>query len=177
MILTEKIELIQVDITTLKVDAIVNAANGALTGGGGVDAAIHRKAGDALKEHCLKLGGCKKGDAKITPGFNLPAKFVIHAVGPVWYGGHKKEEFFLKSCYRRAIELMAENDLKTIAFPGISTGAYRFPIEKAAALAIGAIEESIKNRSDIEKVYLVCYSEEDLNQYKRIYKKLNYHVV
>jgi O-acetyl-ADP-ribose deacetylase (regulator of RNase III) len=150
------------------VDVIVNAANGSLTGGGGVDGAIHRKAGNALRDYCENLGGCKVGDAKITPGFDLPSKFVIHTVGPVWYGGHKNEEALLTSCYERSIELMCEKELKTIAFPGISTGAYRFPINKAAVLALETIKSSLKNVSTIEKVFLVCYSESEYKQYARI---------
>jgi O-acetyl-ADP-ribose deacetylase len=156
-----KIELIQGDITTLKADAIVNAANSSLMGGGGVDGAIHRAAGPGLLEECRRLNGCATGEAKITKGYNLPAKFVIHTVGPVWYGGHKNEEALLENCYRNSLKLAAENNLKTLAFPSISTGAYRFPFEKAAHIAYKTISNFLDSNPLPEKVYLVVFSESD----------------
>ena len=168
-----KIEVIKADITLLEVDAIVNAANKSLTGGGGVDGAIHRAAGKELTEACRLLRGCETGQSKMTKGYNLPAKFVIHTVGPVWNNGTENEEELLKSCYETAMKLAVENELKTIAFPSISTGAYRFPFDKASAIAYNTIRNSIENNQVIEKVYLVCYSDSDLNQLKRILAYLN----
>lgn len=133
--------LVVADITTLELDAIVNAANKTLLGGGGVDGAIHRKAGPELKAFCETLGGCDTGDAKISPGFKLPAAHVIHTVGPFWSGGRRREDELLASCYRRSLEVAGENHLKTIAFPAISTGAYRFPPEQAADIAVRTVCE------------------------------------
>lgn len=163
-----KIEIINTDITTLQVDAIVNAANNSLTGGGGVDGAIHRAAGLQLREFCITLRGCETGCAKITPGFNLPAKFVIHAVGPVWNNGTENEETLLAMCYQNSLQLAVENDIKTIAFPCISTGAYRFPFDKAAGIALQAIDQFLQHHSSIEKVYLVVFGERDLKNYEKI---------
>ncbi|MGG9964007.1 O-acetyl-ADP-ribose deacetylase [Ferruginibacter sp. SUN106] len=162
-----KIEIINTDITTLQIDAIVNAANNSLTGGGGVDGAIHRAAGSQLKEFCITLRGCETGYAKITPGFNLPAKFVIHAVGPVWNNGTENEETLLAMCYQNSLQLAAENNIKTIAFPCISTGAYRFPFDKAAHIALKTINDFLKSNSSIEKVYLVVFGEKDLRNYEK----------
>jgi O-acetyl-ADP-ribose deacetylase (regulator of RNase III) len=134
-------EVIVADITTLKRDAIVNAANRTLLGGGGVDGAIHRKAGPELRAFCETLGGCETGDAKISPGFRLPAEYVIHTVGPFWSGGHRREDELLAACYRRSLEIADENGLRSIAFPAISTGAYRFPPERAAAIAVTTVAE------------------------------------
>ena len=166
----ERIEIIQSDITTLAVDAIVNAANSSLLGGGGVDAAIHRMAGRRLYDHCKTLGGCNTGEAKITPGYNLPARFVIHTVGPVWHGGNNSEDELLASCYRNSFRLAREHNLKTIAFPCISTGAYGFPFERAARIALREIVQGIgmKPALDVKKVYCICFSESDLERYRRI---------
>lgn len=163
------IDLLKSDITKLKTDAIVNAANTSLLGGGGVDGAIHKAAGPELLEECRGLGGCKTGEAKITKGYNLPARYVIHTVGPVWNGGKYREEELLASCYRNSLKLAKENSLKTIAFPSISTGAYRFPIEKAAAIALKTVKAFLEENPGVfEKVIFVLFSEQDLEVYKRI---------
>ena len=167
-----RIEILNADITTLRVDAIVNAANNSLSGGGGVDGAIHRAAGPELREYCLRLRGCKTGFAKITPAFRLPAKYVIHAVGPVWNNAVQNAEALLGSCYEKSLELAVENDIKTIAFPCISTGAYRFPFEKAATIAITTINKFLLVNSTIEKVYLIVFGNNDFEKYSRVYKKL-----
>lgn len=164
-----KIEIINTDITRLTVDAIVNAANNSLTGGGGVDGAIHRAAGSQLRAFCSTLKGCETGNAKITPGFNLPAKYVIHAVGPVWNNGTENEEHLLAMCYQNSLQLAIENGIKTIAFPCISTGAYRFPFDKAAGIALEVIDTFLNKFKCIEKVYLVVFGERDLRNYERIF--------
>jgi O-acetyl-ADP-ribose deacetylase len=171
-----KIEIISTNITTLQVDAIVNAANNSLTGGGGVDGAIHKAAGAALREYCITLKGCETGYAKITPGFNLPTKYVIHAVGPVWNNGTEGEEKLLTMCYANSLQLAIENNIKTIAFPCISTGAYRFPFDKAAMIALETIDTFLQKHQSIEKVFLVVFGEKDLKQYQRVFenfKQLN----
>jgi len=163
-----RIELIEADITTMAVDAIVNAANNSLTGGGGVDGAIHRAAGPDLLKACRLLGGCPTGQSKITPGFRLPARFIIHTVGPVWNNGCANESALLTSCYRTSLQLAVENGFKTLAFPSISTGAYRFPFNLATTIAYQTINDFLDTHAEIEKVYLVCYSSSDLAQMKRI---------
>ena len=171
-----RIEIIQADITQLKVDAIVNAANNALMGGGGVDWAIHKAAGSELLEECRTLKGCETGQSKITKGYNLPAKFIIHTVGPVWNNGTEHEEELLKSCYLTSLELANKHHIKTIAFPSISTGAYRFPFEKAFKVASKTIKNCLIELPSIELVYMVFYSEGDYNQALRIKKNGNYEI-
>lgn len=165
-IMINRIKIIQGDITKLEVDCIVNAANTSLLGGGGVDGAIHRAAGKELLGECKMLNGCKTGDAKITKGYKLPAKFVIHTVGPVWYGGNNNEESLLASCYRNSLMLAIKNNIETIAFPNISTGVYRFPKEKAAEIAITEVERFLKENNSIVEVIFVCFDMENLNLYK-----------
>lgn len=156
------------DITQLTVDAIVNAANTTLLGGGGVDGAIHRAAGKELLEYCRRLNGCKTGEAKITPGFRLRAKFVIHTVGPVWSGGNKKEDELLASCYRNSLELASRNNVRTIAFPAISTGAYGFPPECAAKIAVTETKGFLKKQSSLQKVIFCCFDEKTKKIYENI---------
>jgi O-acetyl-ADP-ribose deacetylase len=155
---TAQLEVIVADITTLSVDAIVNAANTSLLGGGGVDGAIHRAAGPELLAECRTLNGCATGHAKITKGYRLPAKHVIHAVGPVWNGGHRREEELLASCYRRAIELCQSHDLSSIAFPAISTGVYRFPAGRAAKVAVATAVEALAAAPSVDRVIFCCFS-------------------
>ncbi|RYF86463.1 MAG: O-acetyl-ADP-ribose deacetylase [Chitinophagaceae bacterium] len=166
-----KIEVVQGDITKLKVDAIVNAANSSLMGGGGVDGAIHRAGGPQILEECRKIvarqGGCKTGEAVITSGGNLPAKYVIHTVGPVWNGGKNKERELLANCYRNSLQLAVENGCRTIAFPNISTGIYRFPKDEAAAIAVKSVSDFLLSTEEIDKVVLVCFDEENFLLIKR----------
>lgn len=159
---------IQRDITTLDVDVIVNAANRTLLGGGGVDGAIHRAAGPQLLEECRTLGGCETGEAKITKGYKLPARYVIHAVGPVWRGGGKGEAELLAGCYRRSLELAREYGLKSIAFPCISTGVYGYPIEDAAKIAVRTVKKMLEESDDSPEVIFCCFSGSDLAVYQAL---------
>ncbi len=165
------IEIIKADITTLKVDAIVNAANSSLLGGGGVDGAIHRKGGKAILEACIairnKQGGCKTGEAVITTAGNLPATFVIHTVGPVWNGGEKHEVMLLENCYRNALELAVANQIKTIAFPNISTGIYHFPKALATQIALTTVK-NFPQQAVIEKVIFACFDDENYQLYQQL---------
>ena len=163
-----KLSILCTDITTLKVDAIVNAANLSLLGGGGVDGAIHRAAGPKLLENCKMLGGCNTGEAKITLGYNLPSKYIIHTVGPVWYGGKNNEDKLLKNCYLNSLKLAENYSCKSIAFPCISTGVYHFPKEQAAQIAITSVKETIPQLKQIQEIFFVCFSRED----ETIYNKL-----
>ena len=163
-----KIEIFRGDITKLKVDAIVNAANSSLLGGGGVDGAIHNAAGPGLLEYCRKLNGCPTGEAKITPGFKLQAKYVIHTVGPIWRGGNQNEEKLLASCYKNSLKLAIENGIKTIAFPAISTGIYGYPLLEASEIAIRVVNDFLKNFPEIEKVIFVCFDEKTYKLYCNI---------
>lgn len=156
------------DITTLKVDAIVNAANSSLLGGGGVDGAIHRAAGPELLQECRLLKGCKTGDAKITRAYNLPAQHVIHTVGPVWHGGTSGEPELLASCYRRSMEVAATSNIRSIAFPGISTGIYGYPVALAAQIAVTTVQAFLQQDSTVEEIIFCCFSDSDLQVYEKL---------
>jgi O-acetyl-ADP-ribose deacetylase (regulator of RNase III) len=166
--ISERLELIKGDITTLKVDAIVNAANRTLLGGGGVDGAIHKAAGPLLLEECIKLNGCEVGNAKLTKGYKLKAKYIIHTVGPVWHGGRNNESEFLAECYRNSLKLAMENGIRTVAFPGISTGVYGFPKDQAAVIAVSETSKILKNNKLPEKVIFVTFDEESFQIYKKL---------
>jgi len=163
------IEIVKTDITTLHVDAIVNAANNSLLGGGGVDGAIHRAAGPELLEACRPLGGCPTGEARITPGFNLPARFVIHTVGPVWQGGADGEQALLENAYRNSFDLALANVVRTIAFPAISTGVYGYPKQQAADVAI---RQMLAYDDKFERIVAACFSEQDKALYEAAYQQL-----
>jgi O-acetyl-ADP-ribose deacetylase len=166
LVVKGRIEVIQGDITIQAVDAIVNAANNSLLGGGGVDGAIHRAAGPDLLEECRKLGGCPTGSAKITKGYRLPAKWVIHTVGPIWRGGGQNEDQLLANAYRNCLQLAQQSDIRSLAFPSISTGAYGFPADRASQIAIGEITTHLEQNTLPEKVFVVCFDENTYRQYR-----------
>jgi O-acetyl-ADP-ribose deacetylase (regulator of RNase III) len=170
--MTAPLAIVVADITTLRVDAIVNAANTSLLGGGGVDGAIHRAAGPALLAECRTLGGCATGSAKITRGYQLPAKHVIHAVGPVWHGGGHDEDALLASCYRTALTLMAEHRLSTVAFPAISTGIYGFPADRAARIAVGTVKSELAAARGITGVTFCCFSDASAAHHRDAFAEL-----
>ncbi len=167
----DRIQIVRTDITQLKVDAIVNAANKSLLGGGGVDGAIHRAAGPELLDACRKLDGCATGDAKITGGYNLPAKFVIHTVGPIWQGGGSNERSLLASCYRRSLHCGIAHGVKTIAFPAISCGAYGFPLTEACNIAMREVCGFLNEHMAVATVYFACFSEEVEHELRRAYRE------
>lgn len=167
-----KIAIIEGDITEQKLDAIVNAANSSLLGGGGVDGAIHRAAGSGLLEECRRLNGCKTGEAKITKGYNLPAQWVIHTVGPVWQDGQHGEDELLAKCYRRCLELAEQHAVKMLAFPAISTGIYRFPLPRATRIAITEVQKFLLSHPSIEQVIFVCFGRSTYDCYQSILKEI-----
>lgn len=171
--MSTKISLHKGDITKLEVDAIVNAANKSLLGGGGVDGAIHRAAGPQLLEECKTLGGAETGQAKITKGYNLPSKYVIHTVGPVWKGGKYNEDTLLKSCYENSLKLAVENGIESIAFPSISTGVYHFPIERACEIAVKTVKNFVDENSGIRELVFCTFSDNDYNVYELTLQKPN----
>ena len=172
MSVKNRLEAVCGDITTMEVVGIVNAANESLAGGGGVDGAIHRAAGPALHEACRALGGCPTGEVRLTAGFDLPARCIIHAVGPVWHGGERGEEELLASCYRQALYTAADEGLKTVAFPAISCGVYGYPRDEAAEVAVRTLAETLPECPEIKKIYLVAYDEEMFEIYEALIDEL-----
>lgn len=172
MSVKERISIVEGDITKLAVDAIVNAANNSLLGGGGVDGAIHRAAGPKLLDECITLNGCETGDAKITGGYNLPARHVIHTVGPIWHGGNNGEPEKLASCYRKSMEVAVANGVQTIAFPAISTGVYGYPLEEAAQIAVSQVLECLNEMPSIKNVTFVLFGAKNYDIYKAILSNL-----
>ena len=170
--LSERLEILEGDITVLKVDAVVNAANSTLLGGGGVDGAIHRAAGPGLLRECRALKGCPAGEARITGGYGLPARFVIHTVGPIWQGGGSGEDEALADCYRRCFEQVSLHRIKTVAFPSISTGAYGFPVERASRIAVREIRSFLDKDMDVEKVVVVCFGRKVYDCYMEAVREL-----
>ena len=166
-----RLRALQANIVSLAVDAIVNAANSSLLGGGGVDGAIHRAAGPKLLEECRRLGGCKVGEAKLTKGYQLPARFIIHTVGPVWRGGKNGEPELLASCYRNSLAIAAKHEMRSIAFPSISTGVYGYPIELAARVAVETVCDVVRKSSKIEEIIFCCFSQSDLDVYESLLPK------
>ncbi|MCD6305980.1 MAG: O-acetyl-ADP-ribose deacetylase [Deltaproteobacteria bacterium] len=170
--MNEKIRIIEGDITRQEVDAIVNAANTSLLGGGGVDGAIHRAAGPELLQETRQIGGCPTGEARVTKGYRLPARWVIHTVGPVWSGGGRNEEALLANCYRNSLQAAVDIGAKTIAFPSISTGAYRYPLEKAAEVAMIETKRFLKQGADIKEVIFVCFGKKVFNAYQEAFQRI-----
>ncbi|HEX8087368.1 MAG TPA: O-acetyl-ADP-ribose deacetylase [Blastocatellia bacterium] len=168
-----RMEVVKADITTLKVDAIVNAANISLLGGGGVDGAIHRKAGPGLLQECRSLGGCKTGQAKMTSGHSLPARYIIHTVGPVWHGGAEGEADLLASCYASSLNLAAAHGIKTIAFPAISCGVYGYPVEEAARIAVNETAAFLARDDSIERVIFTCFGDDVYHAYVKAFESLD----
>ena len=165
--MTSKIEVVKTDITTLAVDAIVNAANETLLGGGGVDGAIHRAAGTELFDECYQIGGCPTGEARLTKGYRLPAKFVIHTVGPVWSGGERGEAELLAGCYKSVFRIDRENGIRSLALPAISCGVYRFPVERAVKIAVGETVAELVSSDAIQRVVFACFGDEIYQAYLR----------
>ena len=171
--MNDRMQAIEGDITKIQADAIVNAANGSLLGGGGVDGAIHLAAGPRLVEECRKLNGCDTGDAKVTRGYRLPAKFIIHAVGPIWHGGLGNEDALLASCYRRSLEIASQKGLKTIAFPAISTGVYRFPLERAASIAAEEVTRFLQTYPEFDRVIFCTFGDAATKAYSDAVARVN----
>jgi O-acetyl-ADP-ribose deacetylase (regulator of RNase III) len=168
----KRVSIVEGDITKQRVDAIVNAANNSLLGGGGVDGAIHRAAGPELLEETRQMGGCPTGEARVSKGYRLPARWVIHTAGPIWAGGHKDEDKLLAGCYRNCLKMAVEHGAKTIAFPSISTGAYRFPLERATEIAMGETREFLEKDKTLEKVVFVCFGERVLKAYQGAFARI-----
>ena len=170
--LKDRIEIFEGDITKIEVDAVVNAANTSLLGGGGVDGAIHRAAGPELLAETRKIGGCPTGEARVTKGYRLPAKWVIHTVGPIWSGGNRNEDEFLASCYKNSLKAATQIGAVTVAFPSISTGAYRFPLERAVDIALRETKSFLQTNQSIEKVIFVCFGSEGYKKYEEVLKEV-----